>query len=53
MSWVCDVCGYVHEGNHPPDTCPHCGAPKESFYDSEDTELSSVLDKQPEDLSDD
>ena len=25
--YVCPVCGYVHEGNEPPDKCPQCGVP--------------------------
>ncbi len=29
--WKCKVCGYIHEGNSPPDICPVCGAPKEDF----------------------
>ena len=29
--WKCSVCGYVHTGEEPPDTCPVCGAPKEKF----------------------
>ncbi|MFZ5644508.1 MAG: flavin reductase [Bacillota bacterium] len=29
--WVCIVCGYVHEGNEPPETCPVCGAPRDKF----------------------
>lgn len=29
--WRCTVCGYIHEGNSPPETCPVCGAPKEKF----------------------
>jgi len=29
--WVCTVCGYVHEGDEPPDTCPVCGADKSMF----------------------
>ena len=24
--WKCTVCGYVHEGNKPPEVCPVCGA---------------------------
>ena len=23
--WVCTVCGYVHEGDKPPEECPDCG----------------------------
>ncbi|MBN2530464.1 MAG: hypothetical protein JXR76_29020 [Deltaproteobacteria bacterium] len=29
--WVCTVCGYVHEGDGPPDTCPVCGQPWSVF----------------------
>jgi len=29
--WVCTVCGYVHEGNEPPEKCPQCGAPASKF----------------------
>ena len=29
--WVCGVCGYVHEGDEPPEKCPQCKAPKEKF----------------------
>ncbi len=29
--WKCSVCGYIHTGEAPPDTCPICGAPKDKF----------------------
>ncbi|NTU75791.1 MAG: FAD-dependent oxidoreductase, partial [Anaerolineaceae bacterium] len=29
--WRCRECGYIHDGTEPPDECPICGAPKESF----------------------
>lgn len=29
--WVCTVCGYIHEGDEPPETCPVCGADKSMF----------------------
>ena len=29
--WVCSVCGYVHEGDTPPDVCPTCKAPGSKF----------------------
>lgn len=29
--FVCTVCGYVHEGDTPPEKCPLCGAPAEKF----------------------
>ena len=31
MKWVCSVCGYVHEGDTPPESCPVCKAPAEKF----------------------
>ncbi|MCF7849956.1 MAG: NADH peroxidase [Kiritimatiellales bacterium] len=31
MKYVCSVCGYVHEGDAPPASCPQCGAPAEKF----------------------
>ncbi len=29
--WVCSVCGYVHEGDTPPEQCPVCKVPAEKF----------------------
>jgi rubrerythrin len=29
--FVCNVCGYVHEGDTPPEKCPVCGAGAEKF----------------------
>ena len=29
--WVCSVCGYVHEGDEPPEMCPVCKVPAEKF----------------------
>ena len=31
MKWVCQVCGYVFEGDKAPEKCPQCGAPAEKF----------------------
>ena len=31
MKWVCQVCGYVHEGDQPPEACPVCKAPASKF----------------------
>ena len=31
MKWVCQVCGYVHEGDEPPAECPVCHAPAGKF----------------------
>lgn len=29
--FVCTICGYIHEGNEPPEICPICKAPAEKF----------------------
>ena len=29
--WVCGVCGYIYEGEQPPEKCPQCSAPAEKF----------------------
>ena len=29
--YVCNVCGYVHEGDAAPEKCPVCGVPAEKF----------------------
>ena len=29
--WVCNVCGYVHEGDAAPEVCPICKAPAGKF----------------------
>ena len=34
--WVCNVCGYVHEGDTPPEACPVCKAPASKFTKQED-----------------
>ena len=31
MKYVCQVCGYVHEGTEAPANCPICNAPAEKF----------------------
>ena len=35
MKWVCQVCGYVHEGDQPPEACPVCKAPASKFQKQE------------------
>ena len=31
--YVCPVCGYVHEGNEPPEFCPLCKVPGSKFIE--------------------
>ena len=30
-TWVCTVCGYVWEGENPPEKCPQCGVGPDKF----------------------
>ena len=40
MKYVCQVCGYVHEGDSAPDKCPICGAPASKFTKVEEEKMS-------------
>ena len=33
--YVCNVCGYVYEGDAPPAECPQCKAPASKFTKQE------------------
>ena len=37
-TYVCPVCGYVHEGEEPPEKCPQCGVAGEKFIAKESDE---------------
>lgn len=30
-AWQCELCGYIHNGDQPPETCPVCGADADQF----------------------
>lgn len=34
IKWKCSKCGYIHEGNEPPEKCPSCKHAKE-YYEPE------------------
>jgi len=38
--YVCPVCGYVHEGDAPPEFCPQCKVPGSKFKLVEDEPLT-------------
>ncbi len=40
--FVCTVCGYVHEGEEPPQQCPRCKVPQSKFQE--------VVEKEPKSL---
>ncbi|MCY2930233.1 MAG: FAD-dependent oxidoreductase [Planctomycetota bacterium] len=31
LAWRCGVCGYIHRGPTPPESCPVCGAARSDF----------------------
>ncbi len=37
--WICTVCGYVHEGDTPPERCPQCKVPASKFKEVEQSGL--------------
>ena len=36
--WECTVCGYIHEGDEPPEKCPVCGADRSKFVEIDPAE---------------
>ena len=59
MKWVCQVCGYVYEGEQPPEKCPVCKAPASKFT-KQDAEMTwaaehvvGVAQGVPQDIIDD
>jgi hypothetical protein len=40
--WRCTVCGYIHEGEEPPEICPACGADRSQFVPAE-AEAANLL----------
>lgn len=34
--WVCTVCGYIHEGDTPPEFCPVCKVPASKFEEQKE-----------------
>lgn len=38
--FVCQICGYVHEGDSAPEACPQCKAPATKFTEQAENELA-------------
>ena len=57
--WVCNVCGYVYEGDAAPEKCPVCGAPASKFTKQEEEmtwaaeHVVGVASDVPEDIKED
>ncbi|RZB35793.1 MAG: hypothetical protein SRB2_02785 [Desulfobacteraceae bacterium Eth-SRB2] len=49
--WQCTVCGYIHEGDEPPEECPVCGADRSKFIElvSEEPVETEMDQPEPED----
>ncbi|MEE9165249.1 MAG: glutamate synthase-related protein [Nitrospinota bacterium] len=43
--FICAVCGYVHEGNSPPEQCPVCGASSDKFKEVDGEKADQPMDK--------
>ena len=46
-SWKCTVCGYMHEGDAPPEFCPVCNWGSDKFMEIANykRKLRSTADK--------
>jgi len=40
-AWKCTVCGYIHYGEQPPESCPVCGATSDLFDAFETSEIQA------------
>ena len=49
MKWVCQICGYLHEEDEPPNMCPVCGAPAAKFVERYDDENDAAAGHHEED----
>ncbi|MBE6828350.1 MAG: NADH peroxidase [Ruminococcaceae bacterium] len=38
--WICPVCGYVYEGETPPEFCPQCKVPGSRFTEVKEDSMS-------------
>jgi rubredoxin len=46
--WKCTVCGYIHEGDEPPEKCPVCGADQSKFVEFDPPEAGEEKEDQKE-----
>ena len=51
--WKCTVCGYIHTGSEPPETCPVCNAPAKMFLELDENgkEIGSLAVEEVEPIS--
>ncbi|MFH0726960.1 MAG: DUF2231 domain-containing protein [Pseudomonadota bacterium] len=49
--WKCSVCGYVHEGDEPPEKCPVCGADRSKFVEIVEAEVVEEVPREVKTVS--
>lgn len=42
QKWKCTICGYIFDGDTPPEKCPNCGASKEKFEKLPDEKIQLI-----------
>ena len=40
--YICSVCGYIHEGESPPERCPMCKVPSNKFNELQEGPIQFV-----------
>lgn len=48
MQWVCEICGYVHDDEDRPGSCPVCGGSSDKFkefFEGDDQSKGSDEDR--------
>lgn len=45
MKWSCKLCGYIHEGDIPPESCPICTVAAAEFEKVEDQKTDGLEEK--------
>ncbi len=43
--FVCSVCGYIHQGDTPPEKCPQCGVGADKFTEMKEGEALAWADE--------
>ena len=49
--WKCSICGYVWQGDNPPEACPVCRAPAEKFSQINEKKTGNNRSEEAQDLA--
>lgn len=50
MIWECEICGYKHEDEELPYSCPVCAASKDKFSEWHESDPKDLKDESSEDI---